>query len=63
MTTTTYIVNSNATTKQKIRKIKRRRNVWQKIKQLNPLNWFNSFSDIEINMEEFSTKKTTQKIN
>jgi hypothetical protein len=63
MTTTTYIVNSNATTKQKIRKIKRRRNVWQKIKQLNPLNWFNNFSDIEINMEEFSTKKTTQKIN
>lgn len=63
MTTTTYIVNSNATTKQKVRKIKRRRNVWQKIKQLNPLNWFNSFSDIEINMEEFSTKKTTQKIN
>lgn len=58
MATTTYIINSKATAKEKVRKVKKKINVWQKIKELNPLNWFNSFSDIEINMEEFSTKKS-----
>ena len=61
MTNTTYTVNANSETKHKQPKIKTKKSLWQLTKQLNPLNWFNSFSDIEINMEEFSTKKQNKK--
>jgi len=63
MTTTSYTVNTNAITKQRTQKNKTKKSLGQFIKQLNPLNWFNIFSDIEINMEDFSTKKSTQKTN
>ena len=63
MTTITYKINTNSETKKKVPKRNKNKSLWESIKQLNPLNWFNTFSDIEINMEEFSTKKTIQKTN